>query len=115
MSHQPPVQRQVEFVAYVRTRGPLTLNQATDYVRLNNMTEPDPCTLCLSWLKAALETREIQLYRNADAGILYGMPKLKSLKRYLPLPPTQTNFTRPTPATITEAARAAAQAAATLK
>jgi len=115
MTGQPVLQRQVEFVAHVRTRGPMPISEATEYVRLNNMTEPDPYTLTLLWLRAAVQSREVKIYRDGLGVILYASPGLKKLKRYPPLPPVQTDLTRTAPATITESARAAADAAAPLK
>lgn len=109
MSEHPSSQRQVEFVAYVRTRGPITGNEATEYVRLNNLHEPDPYALSLHWLKAALEKKEIQLYRDNNGGILYAMPKLKRLERPKPPQPVQTDLARNAPPST---AQLAAQAAA---
>jgi len=109
MSGHPPSQRQLEFVAYVRTHGPITPNQATDYVRLNNLHEPHPYTLSLLWLKAAIETHKIQIYRDAHGAILYTMPRLKTLQKPNPPTPVQTDLARKAPPTT---AQLAAQAAA---
>jgi len=109
MSEQPPTQRQVEFVAYVRIHGPITGNQATEYVRLNNLHEPDPYTISLLWLKAAIEAKEVQVYRDNEGGLLYGTPKRKKLDRLKPPAPVQTCLNRNAPPST---AQLAAQAAA---
>jgi hypothetical protein len=112
MTHQPITQPQLEFVAYVRSRGPMTINQASDYTRMNNLHESDPYTLTLSWLKAAIEVHDVAVYRDGNGVILYAMPKLKKLKRRPPMPPAQTDFTHTAPATTAQLAAQAAKLAA---
>ena len=111
MSHQPPTQPQVELVAYIRTRGPMAISVATDYVRLNNLHEPDPYSLSLLWIRTAIEAGEIQLYRDANGVILYGMPKIKKLDRPHTAPPIQTGLFSSAPPTTAQLAAQAAKLA----
>ena len=109
MSGQATTQAEVEFVAYVRTRGPFTVTEATEYVRLNNLHEPAPYTLTLTWLKKAIEEKTLTIYRDGLGVLLYGMPNLKKFKQPAPPRPIQTDLARKAPPTT---AQLAAQAAA---
>ena len=114
MTRQPPVQRQAEFESHIHHAGPMTLNQATEYVRLNNMHIADPQTLALQWLKAALDACIIRAYRNGRAEILYGRPGLKIIDRPHIAPPIQVGLFSSAPSTTTQlAAQAAALATLT--
>ena len=110
-THQPPTQRQVELVAYVRTRGPIPISVATEYVRLNNLHEPDPYSLTLLWIRTAIEAREIQIYLDGNGVLLYGMPKLRKLDRPHAAPPIQTSLLHAAPTTTAQLAAQAAKLA----
>ena len=111
MYHHPPIQRQIELIAYIRTRGPMAISMPTEYVRLNNLHEPDPYSLTLLWIRTAIEAREIQIYRDGNGAILYGMPKLKTFDKPRGAPPIQGGLTWNAPPTTAQLAAQAAKLA----